>query len=175
LKKTLDRLAKLSAIVGGVVVVVITLVTTGSIVGRWLFNSPLLGDTEMIEYAMAVVVASCLPLAQWRSANIIVDFFTSGASAATQRRLDRIGALLVGAMMALITWRTVVGAIDQRSSGSLTMLLQWPEWIAYAIMCVPLALTAFIGFYMAATGESGADPVAPAGDSVLHSPLRQEP
>ncbi len=155
MKNTLDLLAKISAILGGIVVVAITLVTTASILGRWLFNAPLPGDTEVTEYGMALIVAAFLPICQWRRANIIVDFFTTRVSAQGQQRLDRIGALTIAVMMALITWRTAVGALDQKSSGSVTMLLQWPEWIAYALMVPSLALTAVIALYMAVTGRGG--------------------
>lgn len=155
MRNLLDLLARCCALLGGLVVVAITLVTTVSIVGRWLFDAPLSGDTELIEYGMAVVVAAFLPLCQWRRANIIVDFFTTRMSARGQRALDRLGALLIALMMAVITWRTAVGALDQKSSGATTMLLQWPEWVAYALMLPPLALTAAIALYMSVTGRSG--------------------
>ncbi len=158
MERGFDRLAKGFAILAGVVVVAITLITTWSIVGRAFFSSPLLGDTEIVEFGMAVVVACCLPLCQWRGDNIIVDFFTAKASPQAQARMDRFGALLVGVMMALIAWRTGVGAIDQQRSGSVTMLLQWPEWIAYTVMTVPLAITAAMGFHTGLTGRNGKPP-----------------
>ncbi len=159
-----DKLAKGCAILAGVVVVLITLITTWSIVGRWLFGNPVLGDTEIVEFGMAVVVAGCLPICQWRGDNITVDFFTSGAAPQTRARLDRMGALMVGLMMGVIAWRTGVGALDQKNSGSLTMLLQWQEWIAYAAMTPPLAITACMGLYTGLTGRNGAPDTAGFGD-----------
>ena len=150
-----DWLAKACAVVGGLCMVAITLVTTGSIIGRWLFSNPLLGDTELVQFGMAVAVAAFMPLAQWRGANIIVDFFTTSSSIGTRRRLDNFGALTIAVMMALIAWRTAAGTVSQRDSGSTTMLLQWPEWVAFALMVPPLALTAAIGLYTAATGRDG--------------------
>ena len=155
MSNALDLLARICAIAGGLLVVAITLVTTGSIAGRWLFDAPLSGDTELIEYGMAIIVAAFLPLCQWRRANIIVDFFTTRLSAHGRQRLDRLGALMIAAMMTLITWRTAVGALDQKSVGATTMLLQWPEWLAYTLMLPPLALTAVIALYMGVTGRSG--------------------
>ena len=155
MNRTIEWLVRACAVAGGCVVVAITLVTTVSIVGRWLFNSPLLGDTEVVEYGMAIVVASYLPICMWRGANIIVDFFTARASERTQTALDRVGYLLVAFMMGLIAWRTMVGALDQKNTGTVTMLLQWPEWYAYALMALPLALSAAIGLYMAVTGRTG--------------------
>jgi TRAP-type C4-dicarboxylate transport system permease small subunit len=155
----LDRSAKIFAFIGGVITVLITLVTTGSIVGRWLFSAPLLGDTELVEFALAVAIAAFLPICQWRSANIIVDFFTSKASPRINARLDSMGAMLVALMMGLIAWRTTAGAFSQYQSGSTTMLLQWPEWIAYAAMVPSLALTAVIAVYMAVVGKDSRNAV----------------
>ncbi len=70
MSNALDLLARICAIAGGLLVVAITLVTTGSIAGRWLFDAPLSGDTELIEYGMAIIVAAFLPLCQWRRANL---------------------------------------------------------------------------------------------------------
>lgn len=158
----LDALARACAIVAGLLVVAIALLTTGSILGRWLFATPLLGDTEIVEFGMAVVVAGCLPICQWRGDNIIVDFFTSRSSARARDQMDRFGALLVAVMMGVIAWRTGAGALDQKQSGTVTMLLQWPEWLAYALMTPPLALTATMGLYSAITGRNG----APAGPAI---------
>ena len=33
------------------------------------------------------------------------------------------------------------------------MLMQWPEWLAYALMSIPLIATAAIALFMAATGR----------------------
>ncbi len=146
--KALEWLAKACAIVGGLIMVAITLITTASILGRWLFNSPLLGDTELVEFAMAIAVASFLPICQWRRGNIIVDFFTVNASQRTRDRLDRMGALLVAIMLGLLAWRTLAGAVSQREAGSTTMLMGLPEWTAFLAMAPPMILTAIIALYM---------------------------
>jgi TRAP-type C4-dicarboxylate transport system permease small subunit len=154
--RTLDLLAKGFAILGGLIMVMITAITVWSVVGRWLFSKPILGDTEAVEFGMAIAVAAFLPICQWRSANIIVDFFTTRAGAGARRVMDALGALLVAVMLGLIAWRTVLGAIEQKSYFTTTMLLQWPEWIAYAGMVPPLALTVVIALYMVITGRGSA-------------------
>ena len=155
MSRTLAALAKLSAILGGLVVVGVTLLTTYSILGRALFRSPVLGDIEIVEVGMTFCVAAFLPICQWRNANIIVDFFTTRASAATRRVLDRLGALLVAAMMGVIAWRAVPGMFSAREAMSQSMMMGIPEWWAYASMVPPLALTAVIALYTAVTGRHG--------------------
>ena len=152
MNRTIEWLVRACAVAGGCVVVAITLVTTVSIVGRWLFNSPLLGDTEVVEYGMAIVVASYLPICMWRGANIIVDFFTARASEATQRGLDRFGALLLALVMGLMTWRTGVGGLNAWTSQTGSMIMGFPEWIVYVGMLPPLALTALIALVQAVRG-----------------------
>lgn len=166
-----ERIARAWAIVGGLLLVAIALVVTASIAGRWLFSSPLLGDTELVEYGMALVVAAFLPLCQWRGENIIVDFFTTHASARTRDRLDRVGALTLALMLGLIAWRTGVGGVDQWRSGSATMLMQLPEWYAYAFMTLPIATAAVMALYTAVTGRSGARARPPTHDPVPQSAL----
>ena len=51
--------------------------------------------------------------------------------------------------------RTGVGALEQKNSGSMTMLLQWPDWITYLLMTGPIALTALMALYTAITGHNG--------------------
>lgn len=159
----LERLAGALAIVGGLAVVGIALATTGSVASRWAFGQPLQGDTEIVEFGMAVVVACFLPLCQWRMANVAVDFFTARAPARVRDALDRAGALLVAAMLGLLAWRTAAGAVDRHRDGAVTMLLQWPQWIGYLAMAVPMALAAAMALHTALTGRSGARDVQGPG------------
>ncbi len=57
-----------------------------SVVGRWLFDAPVLGDVEMVQMACALAIAACLPYAQMKNAHVIVDFFTANASVGVRRR-----------------------------------------------------------------------------------------
>ena len=85
-----------------------------------------------------------------RRGHIIVDFFTAKASSVAKSGMDRLGALLVGLMMGLLAWRTTIGAINSYQSQTTTMMLGFPEWVAYAGMVPPLVLAALIGLAQAA-------------------------
>ena len=106
--RLLQRLCDASATIGGVVLVAIACVTVVSVIGRAFFSHPILGDVELVQLGCAVVVASFLPYTQFRQANIIVDFFTTGASEQTQSKLDAFGTLLYTLVMGLIAWRVAV-------------------------------------------------------------------
>lgn len=137
----------------GVILTAITLVTCLSLIGRNTIGVTLAGDYELTAAAAGAAVALFLPWCQLRRENIIVDFFTSRLSVRANDTLDRFGALLLGAMMLLLAWRTTLGGLNAFRSGSGTMMLGLPEWIVYAAMVPPLVLTGVIALVQTALGD----------------------
>lgn len=150
--RILEPLAKLCAILAGVLLTGITLMTCASLIGRNTSGTTLVGDFELTGVAAGAAIALFMPWCQLRRGNIIVDFFTSRASDRANERLDRFGALLLAAAMALLAWRTVLGGLNAWDTRSGTMMLGFPEWVVYAAMVPPLVLTAVIGLTQAILG-----------------------
>jgi TRAP-type C4-dicarboxylate transport system permease small subunit len=142
---SLGLLCDASAAIGAIVLVAIACMTAVSVIGRALFAHPILGDVELVQLGGAVVVASFLPYTQLRGANIIVDFFTSGATAGAQRRMDAFGTLLYTLVMALVAWRVAAGGLDIHEAQERSMLMDLPLWIPYALMLPGLSLCVAIG------------------------------
>ena len=150
--RSLQPLAKLCAILAGVLLTAVTLMTCVSLIGRNLIGMTIVGDFELVGAAAGAAIALFMPWCQAQRGNIIVDFFTAKASPRTTDRLDRFGALLLALVMALLAWRTGIGGISAWKTGSGTMLIGFPEWVIYVVMVPPLALTAAIGLLQAWRG-----------------------
>ena len=150
--KTLENLAKFCAILAGVMLTIITLMTCVSVIGRNTTGKTLVGDFELTGVVAGAAIALFLPWCQMKRGNIIVDFFTAKASAATNAGLDRLGALLLALCMGLMAWRTTVGGINAYTTQAGTMMLGFPEWIVYVAMVPPIALTAVIGLMQGLKG-----------------------
>ena len=131
------------------------LMTCVSLIGRNTTGWTIVGDIELSASAAGAAVALFLPWCQLRRGNIMIDFFTAKASAATQDRLDRLGAFLLALAMALMTWRTTAGGLSAWTSHSGSMMLGFPDWVVYAFMVPALALTALIAFTQAIRGFDG--------------------
>ena len=112
-----------------------------------------MGDFELTGVATGAAIALFMPMCQFKKANIIVDFFTAKASEATTVQLDRLGALFMAAAFALLAWRTYLGGMNAWVSQSGSMMLGFPEWIVYAAMTPPLALSAAIALTQALMGK----------------------
>jgi TRAP-type C4-dicarboxylate transport system permease small subunit len=143
-------LARSFAFAGGTVLVAITGMSVTSIIGRAVIGKPIPGDFELVQIGCAACIAAFLPYCQLKRGNIIVDFFTTKTSRRTQGWLDVLGALVLATVMALVAWRTAVGALGVKAAGEGSMILGFPIWIGYAAMAPSFALTAVVALYTAA-------------------------
>lgn len=163
--RVLEPLAKLCAILAGVLLTVITLMTCGSLIGRNTTGHSIVGAFELTGVAAGAAIALFMPLCQARRGNIIVDFFTAHASARTQGWMDRLGALAIAAIFALLAWRTALGGLNSHSYGSETQIMGFPEWVVYATMVPAFVLACLVALHQAVFGF--AVPEDAAGEGVI--------
>jgi TRAP-type C4-dicarboxylate transport system permease small subunit len=147
--KLLDTLARICAVLAGLLLTFITLMTCASLIGRNTTGASLVGDFELTGVAAGAAIALFMPFCQLRRGNIIVDFFTAKLSEKANDGLDRFGALLLSLVFALLAWRTTLGGLNSYSTHSETQILGFPEWTVYASMVPPFVLTSVIGLWQA--------------------------
>jgi len=150
--RLLSWLAKLCAIIAGLLLTVITLITCYNLIMRNFFDESMVGAFELTAVSTGAAIALFMPLAQARQGHIIVDFFTTGLSDAVNGLLDRFGALMLGLVFCFLAWRVSIGGINAYNAGSQTMLMGFPEWIVYAAMVPPFIVTAIIALTQAVVG-----------------------
>jgi len=141
---SLERLARLCSIFGGLLMTGLMLMTCYSLIGRNLFDIALIGDFELTGIGSGAAIAFFMPLCQFKRDNIIVDFFTANRSAAFNHKLDRFGDLLMTVIFFLLSWRCALAAINAKETMGASMLLGFPDWIVFTSMSLPFALTALI-------------------------------
>ena len=145
--RALHRAATGVAVLGGLVLFALTLLTVISVVGRAAFSAPIPGDFELVELGMAVAIFSFLPYCQIVRGNVIVDLLTAKASPRTQALLDAAGNLIYTAIAALLTWRGALGGLEVRGYGETTMVLRVPVWWGYVPAVVCLAFLTLVCAY----------------------------
>lgn len=154
--KILTTLSRLCAILAGMLLTGITLMTCYSLIGRNTTGVTISGDFELTGVATGAAIALFMPLCQLKRGNLIVDFFTAKVSDRTNAQLDRFGALMLSATFALLSWRTSLGGLSAYETQSGTMMLGFPEWIVYVAMVPPFVLTAVIALAQAIRSETDA-------------------
>lgn len=143
-RSPLHRLARTLAIAGGLITVALSLVVTASVLARWLANSGVKGDFEIVQIGLALSVFAFLPLCQSRRGNIMVDTFTTRLPDIVQRGLDAFWDLVLGGFAALIAWRLWLGAGEAMSSNTSSMVLALPIGWAIGACSVMAGLLALV-------------------------------
>jgi TRAP-type C4-dicarboxylate transport system permease small subunit len=150
--RVLEPLAKFCAVLAGILLTGITLMTCGSLIGRNTTGDSIVGAFELTGVAAGAAIALFMPLCQARRGNIIVDFFTARLRASTNDKLDRLGAFLLALIFALLAWRTTLGGINSFTSHSETQIMGFPEWIVYAFMIPAFVLAGLIALHQTVFG-----------------------
>jgi TRAP-type C4-dicarboxylate transport system permease small subunit len=136
------------AIAGGLLMLAVAATVTANVLLRWLFNTAVSGDIELVQIGTAVAVFAFLPLCQSRRGNIVVDTFTAGLPPRIRNGLDALWDLVYVAMALIIAWRLGVGAWDTIRSNTVSMMLGLPTGWAIAACS---AMAAFLALVAIAT------------------------
>ena len=138
----LQRVIEVWALLGGVVLLAIALMTAWSATSGWLFGRPLPGDVELVEMLTAVSVFMFLPYCQLTGANVTADLFTANAGPRTIALLGLLAAVVAMGFSVLLLWRMYLGLLDYRQYVETTTILRIPIWYAYLPILASLALLA---------------------------------
>lgn len=111
----------------GVVLAGIMMVTVVDVIGRYAFNRPLPGSSELTEVMMAILIYAGLPVVSERNAHISVDLFRGATSPAMARLRDTIVRVLCAAVLAVVAWRLWAYADQIRASRDVTEYLRLPQ------------------------------------------------
>ena len=170
--KVVERTARLMAVIGGVVLVALILLTCLSVLGRGLNTfghsalltafsedmsafvigtgvGPVNGDFELVEAGIAFTIFAFLPVCQIYAAHATVDVFTSMLSRKANGYIKAFWEVLLCAVIILITWRLYVGMQNKMEYGEVTFLLQFPVWWAYGASFVAAVIAALVSVYCA--------------------------
>ena len=138
------------ALAGGALMLVVACLVTMSVLMRWLLGDGISGDFELVQIATALGAFAFLPLCQGRRGNVIVDTFTARLPERARRGLDALWDLAYAAVIAVIAWRLVAGALDAFASQTTSMVLGIPQGYAIAACAV---MGAFLSLVAVATAR----------------------
>ncbi|MFK7858250.1 MAG: TRAP transporter small permease [Granulosicoccus sp.] len=166
------RLARSFAILGGLVLSALIVLTCLSIVGRSINSmlhgdllqsflpglanallatgvGPINGDFELVEAGMAFTIFAFLPLCQLNGAHASVDIFTAKLPIGINRFLRMTVEIIFAAVLILIAVKLFAGMQSKHNSGQTTLLLQFPVWWGYAISVPGAIAAAFVAVHIA--------------------------
>jgi len=145
-----ERISRFFALLGGLIMFALIIMSLISIIGRKLYSAPVQGDMELIEIGSAIAIAAFLPLAEIRGINIKADAFTAWAPSWFKRFFDTLSHILLFAITLLLIWRTYLQMLDYHEYGDSSVLLAIPMWIPLLCILPSLVLLALCALVRAA-------------------------
>jgi TRAP-type C4-dicarboxylate transport system permease small subunit len=149
LGQVLDKLSRICAISGGVILTLMAFMSLASVVGRSVFDKPILGDYELVQVMSAAAISLFLPFCQMARGHVIVDFFTMRCNKRLNDFFDLLANLLLTIGSFAFAWRAGVGLLDLLKNGDSTMLLGIPTWIGYVPVVLGFSLFGLTSLYSA--------------------------
>jgi TRAP-type C4-dicarboxylate transport system permease small subunit len=140
----LDRVARLTTLVGGGVLCAVALVVVASVAGRYLFGRPIEGDYELVEMGMAVAIFLCFPYCHLTGGNLMAEFFSTGLGPRLKLALDALSDAVFTIVAGGLAWRLAVGLGRKLAQNDTTMLLAIPIWIGFAVAVFAMALLTLV-------------------------------
>ena len=165
-------LARFMAILGGIVLSALILLTCVSILGRslngilhsdfvmglapdlahWLIDigiGPVNGDFELVEAGVAFAIFAFIPLCQITAGHASVDIVANALPRGVNRFLRMVTEVVFALVLILIAWKLADGMLSKKGYGETSFLLQFPVWWAYAASLFGAVVSAIVGIYMA--------------------------
>jgi tripartite ATP-independent transporter DctM subunit len=123
------------------------LLTSADVCGRYFFDRPVLGAYDLTQLMMVVVVFFCIAYTQVNKGHVGVTVIVDRLPEKTQAPIESAGHFLGLILFSLIAWQSVVKANIMRIGGATTALLGVPTYpfflvIAFGsvLMCLVLLL-----------------------------------
>jgi TRAP-type C4-dicarboxylate transport system permease small subunit len=163
-------LARYTAISGGAVLIVITLTTIASVIGRALIPlglGAIPGDFEIVQGGMLFAIFAFLPWCHLERGHAIVAILTDRLPGRFTAFVEFVWDLAMLLASAFIAWRLGVGLLDKFGNKESTFILRMPVWVIYTAGSVGATIFVVVAIYCAVrSGRNAlfADPSRPASE-----------
>ncbi|MCP1200549.1 TRAP transporter small permease [Notoacmeibacter sp. MSK16QG-6] len=144
LSRRLDQATILLTVIGGICLLGLVVVVTAGVVSRYVFNEPLLGINEIVQLTAVALVMSALPYCSARGEHVAVDVFDPMLGPWGRMFGDILSRAIAIVILAILTHRAVLKALDALQWGDATNMLRMPLWPYYAILSVGTALCVLV-------------------------------
>ena len=139
-----ERLLKGVALLGGLVLFGLVLLVSTAVFARYVLNQPILGDQELVEIGMSLVVMAAMPLTTFENGHIRVDILDHRIGALGRFVGDVFARVVSCVVLFLLVRKSWDKMLDAHEYGDVTNMIELPVWIAYGAMTFGMGLFAAV-------------------------------
>lgn len=139
-----ERFERALGLLSAAPLALIVLLTFADVFARYLFARPIRGSVEIIQYAMALVIFTALPLVTRQRGHVtvsLIDKLVQGRAAQVKQVLCDALSMLA---LALVTWRLAAQAASDTAASTHTVVLGLPQAPLAYTLCFFAALATLV-------------------------------
>ena len=133
-----------SAYVAGFVLVLLMILTTADVAGRYFFNSPITGVFDLTHFAVLIMTFLGLAYCGFRRGHVSIELLFDRFSRPVRRVLNRAINLVGAILFTVIAWRSLVQSVDVREFGEASQLVEIPFFPLYWLLAFGALLFAAV-------------------------------
>ncbi|MEX0852140.1 MAG: TRAP transporter small permease [Bauldia sp.] len=131
---------KVWALIGGIVLVALVLMTAGSAVSNLLFHRPYVADYDLVKHGVAIAIFTFLPYCEITHGNVTVDIFTERMGDRAKALMALLSSLVAAGLAVLLFRQMWLGMLDYMEYREVMISIPIPLWTAFPPALVSLAL-----------------------------------
>jgi len=135
--KALDYLSRWMGYISSAVIIVLMLLVTADVCGRYFFNSPITGASELARFSMIIIVFPALAWTALAGKHIRVDLVMERFPPRVQAIVNSFMLLAALGTYGVIVWKSALYSMEV---DNITSMLRLPQAPFYWIMTVGFAL-----------------------------------
>ncbi len=140
----LDKAAWFTALLGGTIVLAVSVVIAISVTRRALGFGGISGDFEVVEIGCGIAAFLFMPFCQMRRGHVSVDLFSAGLPTWLIHFFEGLWDLVFALVWVVLVWRFSQGMMEKLDYADRSMLLRFPLWTIYIPALASAALSALI-------------------------------
>jgi TRAP-type C4-dicarboxylate transport system permease small subunit len=141
--KKIQKASSIFGYFGAIALFAMMLLTTIDVVGRYLFNAPLMGAFELTEYLVLILIFSFLCNAQSHKDHVSVDLLFNKFPSRLRKTINILNHVACLLLMALIAWMSYFKALELKEVGEASPNLVIPDYpfVFFLVLgCIVLCL-----------------------------------
>lgn len=162
-KNIVDSITMVFTRISSVILMLLILMMVVNVVGRKLFNAPISGAVELVEYGMLTCMALAISRTGFEDRQLSVTIIQEMMPAKVRAVFKCVCNIIAGIVFGSLIFRFIEILPESMASGRVSDVLYIPYYLVHLLLILAMILVALSFFYQAALAiykafvEKGAD------------------
>ena len=150
LETKISRLTRVIALIGLAGLLILSGITVGEVLIRWIFKFPIQGVFDLSQLVIVIIISTCLPMVSAQRRHITVRLAGTLVGPRGRAMLEAFGDLITMLIFSLMTWQLWMYTNELSAVNEATWLMHWPVapwWRTATViiaLCVPIQFFLFL-------------------------------